>query len=288
MAFAMSPLICSFLLMIVSELAVFKLAVGRVKLTIVANTCTSLGRSTFLSAEKAATPMFLASLVPMSTYSGIKLPRSKSLTASKPPSLNKYISAGLASATCTSFMSPSSLLRRGFANPSAALSAPKISVWRCVTVARSSASRNRPRSDVNDCNTSGRSLKVTNMALSVSFIASILSPIRRFADSNRFSSSSTSVANMLADESSKKTLRSCDACSPWCPGRNSAKAANNTAANCKSNKRLRLSRCIKLLTCKSSIVRDQRYVLGTSTGSRRSFKKYSSTMPTGIAPSNAH
>jgi hypothetical protein len=100
--------------------------------------------------------------------------------------------------------------------------------------------------------------------------------------------SATSVDDMLAELSTRKMNRSPSSLVPSQPGRNSANIARAISRSCKNMSRFCRSRCHRLLTCKSSIDRFHRYVLGTSSGRRLSFKKYSATIAGGTSASTAH
>ncbi len=73
---------------------------------------------------------------------------------------------------------------------------------------------------------------------------------------------------MLAELSTRKMNRSPSSLVPSQPGRNSASIASAMSSSCRNSSRFCRSRCHRLLTCKSSIDRFHRYVLGTSSGCR--------------------
>ena len=65
-------------------------------------------------------------------------------------------------------------------------------------------------------------------------------------------------ADMLADVSIRKTKRLPESVLPRQLGRRHAKTSSSNNSSCRSNSRFCLKRCQRLLTCRSSIVRDQR------------------------------
>jgi hypothetical protein len=71
-------------------------------------------------------------------------------------------------------------------------------------------------------------------------------------------------------------------------GRSKASTSSKMSNSCNQRRILFRSRCQIELTCKSSIDLCQRNVLGTSTGCRLSFKKYSSTIAGGTAARIVH
>ena len=130
------------------------------------------------------------------------------------------------------------------------------------------------------------SAKLTTIATSPDRISSISALARRLADSSR--EGFTSVACMLAELSIRKTKRLPVSRRPWKFGRSRATASRKSSINCSSNSRFRRSRCQMLLTCRSSIDLCHRNVLGTSSGRRLSFRKYSRMMAGGTAARTAH
>ena len=78
---------------------------------------------------------------------------------------------------------------------------------------------------------------------------------------------------MLADVSIRKMNRLPISSVPFQPGRSSVNASRPISRSCKNSSRLCRSRCQSELTCKSSIARLHRYVLGTASGCRRSLRK---------------
>ena len=93
---------------------------------------------------------------------------------------------------------------------------------------------------------------------------------------------------MLAELSTRKINRSPSSFVPSQPGRSRASIASATSSSCRNINRFCRSRCHRLLTCKSSIDLFHRYVLGTSSGCRRSFKKYSAIIAGGTSANSAH
>ena len=86
---------------------------------------------------------------------------------------------------------------------------------------------------------------------------------------------------MLAELSTRKMNRSPVSCVPRQPGRSNAKIKKATNKSCRNSKMLLRNRCQMLLTCRSSIDLCHKYVLGTSSGCRLSFRKYNSTITGG-------
>ena len=168
----------------------------------------------------------------------------------------------------------------------AARSASFRSVVRFVGWMASTASRRRRRSLVNPCRTSAALENEMIMAASLLPSKSIISMTLSFAWRSR--EPSTSVACMLAELSIKKIERAPSELVPEKPGRRQARMNSSTAISCSSRSKFLRSRCQILLTCRSSIARCQRKVLGTCTGWRRSFKKYSITIRGGTAARISH
>ena len=96
-----------------------------------------------------------------------------------------------------------------------------------------------------------------------------------------------SVAPMLADSSIARMNRCPGPCVPSTRGPSSASAARPTISSCRNSSRFLRKRWKRLFTCRSSRLRRQSSVLGTSTGRRRSLRKYSAMIPTGTPPSAA-
>ena len=123
--------------------------------------------------------------------------------------------------------------------------------------------------------------KLMIIATSSESICSICSAIFNFdsASRERF----RSVACMLAELSTRKINRSSTDRVDCQLGRSKAIITSVMNKSCRNNSRLDRNRCQRLLTCKSSIVRRQRYVLGTSSGCRFSLRKYNARIAGGTS-----
>jgi hypothetical protein len=142
---------------------------------------------------------------------------------------------------------------------------------RLVGLTWASCRRSMARLSVNCCSICAVSEKLTIIPTSPDFIRSISSLTWRFASPSR--EGFTSVACILAELSIRKMNRSPISCVPFQLGRNSAKAISSNTNSCSNSSKFRRSRCQIELTCRSSIDLCQRYVLGTSSGRRLSFRK---------------
>jgi hypothetical protein len=98
----------------------------------------------------------------------------------------------------------------------------------------------------------------------------------------------TSEALMLAEVSTMKMNRLPSSSVPFQPGRTSVKINSAMRSNCRRRSRLFRNFCQRELTCRSSMARLHRYVLGTCNGCRRSFKKYSAIIAGGTSSSRPH
>ena len=113
------------------------------------------------------------------------------------------------------------------------------------------ASRNCWRLSVKLCSTRAESQKLINIAASPDRIWSINSPTCRLASSSRVGF--TSVADMLAELSTRKMKRLPINLVPCQLGRSRAKTASAMMSNCRNSSRFRRSRCQMELTCRSSV-----------------------------------
>jgi len=124
---------------------------------------------------------------------------------------------------------------------------------------------------VKGVSTRATSEKLITIAAFSGLICSIMPIACRLASSRR--DGPISVAAMLADVSIRKMNRLPSSFDPCQPGRSSVNMSKAIKRSCKKSSKLCRKRCQSELTCKSSIARLHRYVLGTASGSRRSFKK---------------
>src|SRR5262245_36473264 len=93
---------------------------------------------------------------------------------------------------------------------------------------------------------------------------------------------------MLAEVSIRKMNLFPSSFVPLHPGRRSVVAISPMSKSCKNKSKLCRNRCHSELTCRSSIARLHRYVLGTASGCRRSLRKYSAIIAGGTRLSRPH
>jgi hypothetical protein len=161
--------------------------------------------------------------------------------------------AGCASATLVSRVASAAA---GLARPEASTRALSAAVGWLVGPMRSTASSSNRLLEVKLCSGRAELAKLMTIATSSLSICSIISATLALAKARRVPLASSDC--MLAELSMRKISRSSIERVDCQFGRNSAMITNATNRSCNSNSRLERSRCQRLLTCRSSIVRCQR------------------------------